>query len=168
VKKTHFKQFFGVLSILSLCLFEVACKAPRQKAESKMVEVQPQNRAKKATPVFTGKDTCKVKHGEPEILAYAPSKAEIDALPDSAKDDFNESYSDFMYYWHEFADHPGKIKADETGARFILIGDSTIDKDSLKENAFGIIFVSRTGHFKIFEGQTDKREIEKNSRSFAW
>jgi hypothetical protein len=131
-----------------------------------MAQKQFQNEEKKTIPVFGKKDTCIVEIGKPEILAYCLSKAELDSLPASEKDDFNESYSDFAYYWDEYAEHPGKMMVNETGARFIHIGDSTIDRKNLPNNGFGIILISKSGHFKIIGGIFDKVEIERNSKFF--
>ena len=164
MKKNYSNQFIGGLFIL--CLIAVACKAREQKAELKMAQKQFQNEEKKTIPVFGKKDTCIVEIGKPEILAYCLSKAELDSLPASEKDDFNESYSDFAYYWDEYAEHPGKMMVNETGARFIHIGDSTIDRKSLPNNGFGIILISKSGHFKIIGGIFDKVEIERNSKFF--
>ena len=108
MKKNYSNQFIGGLFIL--CLIAVACKAREQKAELKMAQKQFQKEEKKTIPVFGKKDTCIVEIGKPEILAYCLSKAELDSLPASEKDDFNESYSDFAYYWDEYAEHPGKIQ----------------------------------------------------------
>lgn len=167
MEKTGLNHLIGVFLFLSLCINEVACKAPKRKPESKVLDKQSQNAVKKTTPVFTGKDTCTIEIGKPEILAYMLSQAEFDSIPESGRGDFNESYSDFMYCWHEYANHPGKMRVEETGSRFIRIGDSTLDRTGFRESGFGIILISKSGHFKIVGGTFDKTEVEKNSRFFG-
>ncbi|HEY4288859.1 MAG TPA: hypothetical protein VGN00_17270 [Puia sp.] len=95
------------------------------------------------------------------------SQAELDSRLESEQDGFNESYSDFTYYWREYANHPGKMRVEETGARFIHIGDSTLDRTAFRENSFGIILISKSGHFKIVGEVFDKAEVEKDSKFFG-
>jgi hypothetical protein len=162
----YFKLFARVLFILIICIFDVACKQPNKKTESNAKKEQLQDTSRRETTGNIKDDTIKIKIGDPQILAYSLSQPEHDSLSAKNQDEYDEGYSDFSNELEEFSKHPRKLRLAETASRFIIIADSLVDRKSLTTHAYGLIFVSKTGHFKVFEGGLLRNEIEQESKSF--
>jgi hypothetical protein len=162
----YLKLLTKVLFILFICLFEIACKEPEKKTERNATEEQLKDSSKRGTPASIKDDTLSIKIGKPQILAYSLSQPEHDSLSVKKQDEYDEGYSDFSYELEEFSKHPGKLTLVETASRFIIIADSVVGRKSLTRHDYGLIFVSKTGRFKVFEGGLLRHEIEQESKSF--
>jgi hypothetical protein len=160
----YFRLFSSVLFIISICLFEVACKEPKKKP--KRIENEKQRQGSSKVSDNVKEDTLKTKIGKPQILAYSLSQPEYDALPVKTRSEYDEGYSDFSQGLEEFAAHnPQKLIVRETASRFILIAGAIVDRKSLQKYDYGVIFITKTGSFKVFEGGLSGHEIEQESKS---
>jgi hypothetical protein len=168
----HYKVIRHILIFVSFSGFisESACRNIDQKKSSdKIVNQQSGESKEDSVKRNIPTDSIRFVEGRISILAYSLSQLEYNSLSGKEKGEYDEGYSDFSSSLEEF----GKIASDsvllqETASRFIIIGDSIIDRESLKKYNYGLIFISKDGKKRIFEGGLSVAEIESQIRDFLY